>query len=250
MMPAVTAGSSEAVHDATRYDRVFFGGMGLLLAAIAVAGFAPTFYLRSWFGAPPTVGGATELTPLAQIHGAIFTAWMVLFTIQTSLIASRRVKVHRRLGIVGAVLAVMMIVVGWMTAISAARRGATPPGADPLAFLAVPLFDLALFAVFITAALLRRRDKEAHKRLMLLAYISIIAAGVARLPGILPYGPFAFFGIAYSVALVGVAYDQWSRGRIHRVYYWGIPLLIVLVPGRLMLSSTTAWRSFAEFVTR
>ena len=250
MMPAVTAGSSQAVHAATRYDRVFFGGMGVLLAAIAVAGFAPTFYLRSWFGAPPTVGGATELTPLAQIHGAIFTAWMVLFIVQTSLIASRRVKMHRRLGIGGAILAVMMIVVGWMTAISAARRGATPPGADPLAFLAVPLFDLALFAVFISAALVRRRDKEAHKRLMLLAYISIIAAGVARLPGILPYGPFAFFGIAYSVALVGVAYDQWSRGRIHRVYYWGIPLLIVLVPGRLMLSSTTAWRSFAEFVTR
>jgi len=250
MMPAVTAGSSEAVHVATRYDRVFFGGMGLLLAAIAVAGFAPTFYLRSWFGAPPTVGGATELTPLAQIHGAIFTAWMVLFIVQTSLIASRRVRMHRRLGIGGAVLAVMMIVVGWMTAISAARRGATPPGADPLVFLVVPLFDLALFAVFITAALVRRRDKEAHKRLMLLAYISIIAAGVARLPGILPYGPFVFFGIAYSVALVGVAYDQWSRGRIHRVYYWGIPLLIVLVPGRLMLSSTTAWRSFAEFVTR
>ena len=150
----------------------------------------------------------------------------------------------------GAVLAAAMIVVGWMTATAAAGRGAAPPGAEPLSFLVVPLFDLALFAVFITAALVRRRDKETHKRLMLLAYISIIAAGVARLPGILPYGPFAFFGIAYSLAFVGLAYDQWSRGRIHRVYYWAIPLLMISVPGRLMLSTTTAWRSFAEFVTR
>src|SRR5687767_5107095 len=157
MMPAATLGSKEAVHAATRYDRLFFGGMGVLLAAIAVAGFAPTFYLRSWFGAPPTVGGSTELTPLAQIHGAVFTAWMVLFIVQTSLIASRRVKVHRRLGIAGAVPAVMMVVVGWMTATAAAARGATPPGAEPLQFLAVPLFDLVLFAIFVGTALMRRR---------------------------------------------------------------------------------------------
>ena len=250
MIPAATLGSSKAVHAATRYDRVFYGGMGGLLAAIAVAGFAPTFYLRSWFGAPPTVSGATELTPLAQVHGAVFTAWMVLFTVQTSLIASRRVKVHRRLGIAGAVLAAMMIVVGWMTATAAARRGAAPPGAESLQFLVVPLVDLLLFGIFVTAAVLRRRDKETHKRLMLLAYISIIAAGVARLPGMLPYGPFAFFAIGYGLSFIGLAYDQWSRGRIHRVYYWAIPLLVISVPGRLMLSTTSAWRSFAEFVTR
>src|SRR5687768_4187851 len=250
MMPAATLGSSEAVHAATRYDRAFYGGMGVLLAAIAVAGFAPTFYLRSWFGAPPTVAGSTELTTLAQIHGAVFTAWMVLFTVQTSLIASRRVNVHRRLGVAGVVLAAIMIVVGYMTAIAAAGRGAAPPGAEPLSFLVVPLFDLVLFATFVTAAVLRRRDKETHKRLMLLAYISIVAAGVARLPGVLAYGPLMFFGIAYALALVGVAYDHWSRGRIHRVYYWGIPLLVISVPARLMLSTTEAWRSFAEFVTR
>ena len=250
MMPAATLGRPEAALAAHRYDRVFYGGMGVLLAAIAVAGFAPTFYLRGWFGAPPTVAGATELTPLALIHGGIFTAWMVLFIVQTSLIASRRIKVHRRLGVAGAVLAAIMIVAGYMTAIGAARRGASPPGVEPLPFLVVPLFDLVLFALFVTAAILRRRDKESHKRLMLLAYISIIAAGVARLPGVLPYGPFMFFGIAYALALVGVAYDLWSRGRIHRVYYWAVPLLVISVPGRLMLSSTGAWHSFAEFLTR
>lgn len=250
MIPAANVPASPAIRSVAAYDRVFYGSMGVLLAAIAVIGFAPTFYLRSWFGAPPTVAGATELTALARIHGAIFTAWMALFIAQTTLIASRRVAVHRRLGVAGAVLAAIMIVVGYMTAIGAARRGAAPPGAEPLSFLVVPLFDLVLFGVFVTAAVLRRRDKEAHKRLMLLAYISIIAAGAARLPGVLPYGPFVFFGIAYVFALIGAAYDQWSRGRIHRVYYWGIPLLIILVPGRLMLSTTSAWRSFAEFLTR
>lgn len=250
MMPAATRSGSDTVQAASRYDRLFYGSMGVLLAAIAVVGFAPTFYLRSWFGAPPTVSGTTVLGPLAQIHGAVFTAWMVLFIVQTSLIAARRVKLHRRLGIAGAVLAAAMVVAGYLTATGAARRGAAPPGADSLSFLAVPLFDLVLFTIFVGSALWRRRDKETHKRLMLLAYISIIGAGVARLPGLLPYGPFVFFGIAYGLSLLGLAYDQWSRGRVHRVYYWAIPLLLISVPVRLMLSSTTAWRSFAEFVTR
>lgn len=250
MIPAATLGHPEAVHAATRYDRVFYGGMGVLLAAIAFAGFAPTFYLRSWFGAPPTVSGTTELSTMAQIHGALFTAWMVLFTVQTSLIAARRVKVHRRLGLAGAVLAPLMIVFGWITATGAAARGATPPGAEPLQFLAVPLFDLLLFGIFVAAALLRRRDKESHKRLMLLAYISIIAAGVARLPGLLPLGPLVFFGIGYGLAFLGLAYDKWSRGVIHRVYYWGVPLLVLSVPARLFISTTAAWQSFAELVTR
>ena len=172
-----------------------------MLAAIAFAGFAPTFYLRSWFGAPPTVIGATELTTLAKIHGAVFTAWMVLFLVQTSLIASRRVAVHRRLGVAGVVLAAVMIVVGAMTSIAAARRGRRRREPIRCSSWWYRSIDLVLFATFVTAAVLRRRDKETHKRLMLLAYISIIAAGVARLPGVLPYGPLVFFGIATALAL-------------------------------------------------
>ena len=53
-----------------------------------------------------------------------------------------------------------------------------------------------------------------------------------------PYGPFVSFGIACGLSFIGLAYGQWSRGRIHRVYYWAIPLLLISVPGRLMLSTT------------
>ncbi len=114
---------------------------------------------------------------------------MLLFIVQTALVAGRRVAVHRRLGVAGAVLAAAMIVAGTFTAIATAARGSAPAGVDPLAFLVIPVFDMILFAIFVTAALALRRDKEAHKRLMLLAYISIIVAAVARLPGVLRGGP-------------------------------------------------------------
>jgi hypothetical protein len=48
---------------------------------------------------------------------------------------------------------------------------------------------MLMFSAFVVSALVKRRDKESHKRLMLLAYISIVVAAVARLPGMLNLGP-------------------------------------------------------------
>jgi hypothetical protein len=232
------------------YDRAFYSGIAIAMAAIVLIGFGPTYYLRAFFAAPVTVSGTTTLSPLAHLHGALFTGWVVLFIVQTALIASRRVKVHRRLGIAGAVLAAGMVVVGVSTAIASAARGAAPPGVDPLAFLAIPLFDMVLFPIFVGSALLHRRNKEAHKRLMLLAYISILVAAVARWPGVLPYGPLVFFGLTFIILLIAVGYDLASRRRVHPVYIWGGALLVASVPLRLAISGTSAWRGIAEFLTR
>ncbi len=232
------------------FDRVFYSGMAIAMALTVFIGFAPTYYLRAWFGARPTVTGATTLSPLAHLHGALFTGWVLLFIVQTALVASHRTAVHRRLGIAGGVLAAAMVVVGVRTAIAAAARGAAPPGVDPLAFLSIPLFDMVLFATFAGAALWHRHRREAHKRLMLLAYISIIAAAVARFPGLLPYGPLVFFGLAFIFLLIAVTYDVVSRRRIHPTYIWGGALLVVSVPVRLMISGTEMWRGIAEFLTR
>ena len=250
MIPTAAIPGSTSARAEAAYDRVFYGGMGVLLAAITLVGFGPTFYFRWWFGPTATVTGTTTLSPLTYFHGALFSAWVVLFIVQTSLIAARRVALHRRLGVAGAVLAALMVVVGLSTAFAAAGRGAAPPGIDSLTFLVVPVFDMLLFAAFVTAAVVRRRDKEAHKRLMLLGYLAIIPASTARLPGLLPYGPLLFFGLAYGLSFLGAGYDYWSRGRVSRVYWWGIPILLLSVPIRLALSTTGAWRSFAQFVTQ
>jgi hypothetical protein len=134
------------------YDRAFYGTLAFAMAAVVVAGFGPTFYFRPFFGAPITVSGTTTLSTLTIVHGLVFTAWVVLFPLQTTLIASRRVALHRRLGIGGAVLAAIMVVIGLRTALVGASRGAAPPGVDPLVFLAVPVFDMIAFAGFMTAA--------------------------------------------------------------------------------------------------
>jgi hypothetical protein len=248
MMPTAAMPAPRAATPAA-HDRKFYSGLAVLMALIVFVGFAPTFYLRTYFGGPVSVTGATSLTPLAQLHGFVFTAWVILFVIQTSLVASRRVAVHRRLGLAAIGLAALMTIVGVMTAIAAARRGSAPPGFEPLVFLVVPVFDIVLFVGFITMAVLRRGEKEAHKRLMLLAYVAIMPAAVARLPGMIALGP-AGFMIAFLPAVAGAVYDRWSRGRVSPVYWWGIALLYLSLPGRLAFANTPVWRAIAEYVMR
>ena len=245
---ATVAVSAPAAVSAAR-DRVFYSGMAIVMALTVFVGFAPTFYLRGHFGAPRTVSGAATLTPLVYLHGFVYSAWVLLFVAQTALVAARRVALHRRMGIAGGVLAVCMVVLGVLTAIYAAARGSAPPGIDPLAFMAIPLGDMVLFSLFVGLALRRRRDKESHKRLMVLAYTSIIVAAVARIPGLIALGPPGFFSLSLVFVVAGMMYDLRFRGRVHRVYWWGGALLAASVPIRLLISGTTAWHAFAALLT-
>lgn len=247
---ATAVAAKTVLRPQTTYDRVFYSSVAIAMALTVLVGFAPTYYLKLFGDAPMVTISKSPFTALVHLHGALFTGWVALFIVQTALIAKHRVAVHRRMGIAGGVLAAGMVLAGTATAISAAARGSSVPGVPPLVFLAVPLFDMVLFSSFVATALWMRTNKEAHKRLMLLAYVSLMAAPIARLPGLLPLGPFVFFGLAFVFVSAGVIYDFATRRRVHPAYLWGGALFVVSVPLRLMISGTAAWRAFAEFLTR
>lgn len=50
------------------------------------------------------------------------------------------------------------------------------------------------------------------------------------------------------MAAAGAIYDLASRGRMHRVYKWGVPLLFLSVPIRMLIMNTSARRAFARFL--
>lgn len=229
---------------AWRRDRLFFTGMAGAAAVVVFAGFAPTYYLKGAFG-------GRELAPLLHVHGLIFTSWIVLFIVQTALIASRRTPVHRRLGVAGGVLAAAMLVVGPMAAIDAARRGFTPPGGPPpLTFMIIPLGDILVFAVLVGTALYLRRQPQTHKRLMLLATLALLTPAIARLPGIAAAGPPAFWGLTDLFILACFVYDRVTRGRIHPAFKWGGAFVLVMQPIRLIVGGTLPWLAFAAWLTR
>ncbi len=229
-----------------RRDRFFYTGMAIAAAAILFAGFAHTYYLKGLFGRPP-------LRPLLHLHGFLFTCWFVLLLCQVTLVAAKRTDIHRRLGLVGAVLAPLMVVVGPIVAIHAARRGVQGQGMPPpLVFLAVPLFDILVFAILVAAGFYFRQQSQTHKRLMLLATIAILPPATARLPFafILANGPLAFFGLADLVLLACILYDVVTRRRLHPAYLWGGLLILASQPLRLLVGSTATWLAFAHWLTR
>jgi hypothetical protein len=222
-------------------DRIFYTAMAVAIAATVFAGFAPTYFLKGYFGSPP-------LSLLVHAHGLAFTSWLVLFFTQTVLIASRRVDLHRKLGVVGAVLAGILVILGVATAIGSVRANHTPPGLDPRSFLALPLFDILVFAILVGVGITFRKNPETHKRLMLLATIAMLDAAIARLPGLFALGPLAFFAVQDLFVIAGPVYDFASRRRINAAYWWGGLLILVSQPVRLLISQTPLWLAFGDWL--
>ena len=241
--------TASRLRDLARMDRAFHTAMAAALAAVVLVGFAPTFYLREQSLGP--------LPWLAIVHGVVFSAWMVAYVLQSALIATRRRDLHKTLGYGFTGLGVAMIVLGLKTALEAVRRGAgATPDLDPRAFMAIPVFDIVLFAGFLWGGYYWRRSAETHKRLMLLATIDVAGPAIARMaqhassPIFTENFPmWAFAGMMLLIA-VGCAYDVYSRRRVHPAYLWGAAILTASGPVRFAIGAMPAWISLVEALLR
>jgi hypothetical protein len=227
-----------------RRTRRFYVGMAIAITITVFAGFSRSYFLKSWYG-------TRELSGLLHIHGLIFTTWVLFFLAQTVLVATGRTYLHRRMGIGGAVLAVLVVIVGTVVAINRAKTGVSPiPGVSSLGFLAIPLFDMVVFAGLVGTALYFRRQLETHKRLMTLSMISLLAAPIARMNFLpLPPGPPTFFGLADLFIVAMLVFDLSTRGKVHPATIWGGLLIVASQPLRLMISGTAPWLAFAGWLT-
>jgi hypothetical protein len=247
--------------DVPRARRVsrYFLGMSLLLLAIVLIGFAPTFFLRPLFQVP-------AIPWYVYVHGSVMTAWFVLLVAQTGLVAAGRTDLHRRLGVWGAALAVAVVTVSLLLSLRLpvlvgpgipASTGGPPityPGSMQLMW--GNLGVILIFSGMVTTAVLMRRRPEVHKRLLLLASINMIGPAAARVLAIIARqsgasasAPEAFFQILVPVVLVVlalgpplslVAYDLLTRRRPHPATLWGILAIIVGVVFGNVMPATAA----------
>jgi hypothetical protein len=238
--------AATALPEVRRSEHRFFTGMAVGILVLALAGFARTYFLRPLLAAPTPALPA--LTPLIHLHGALFTGWVVLFLLQARLVAAKRIALHRRFGVAGGVLAAAMTVVGSATAIHGAVRGVAPFGMDPRRFLLVPLFAIGLFALFVGAGILARRDPQSHKRWMLLGTIAMLPPAIARWVLLLGLGPPVVFAVATLLLVPLVVWDWRTLHRLHPVTLWAGLVLVVSGPLRLALARTDGWLGIAEWL--
>jgi hypothetical protein len=220
--------------------RRFHTWISVAFLVTAFAAFAPSYYLKSITHAP-------ALRPLLHLHGAVFSAWLVLLFAQSTLVAAHRVDVHRRLGVAGALLAALMVPLGMTTAVDAARHGASKDGLDPLVFLIFPFGQMILFGVFVGAALWNRARPEFHRRFILVATACLMTPAIARFP-VIGEHPILCLVLSALFVVAGILHDWRSNHRVHRAYVMGCLALLVSGPLRFAAGHGAAWHSFARFL--
>jgi hypothetical protein len=228
-------------------DRWFYLAVAIASCLLVFAGFARSYFLRTFFG-------FHAMPAFFHLHGLVMSLWFVLFFVQVGLIATRHTQLHRGLGVVGMGLAAMMTLVTGMVVIRAAQRGFTPfpetvnwPG-----FLLFGLGVVLTFAALFSAAILLRRRSATHKRLMVLATVSIFGAAISRLPlRFIEEGTLWTSIAVWDVCvLLCVAVDTMRHRRLHPAFLWGGLWILISHPLSIWIGNTAAWSRIATWMLR
>lgn len=227
------------------------GAFYILLLAIAwlalFMGFVPGLLKVISASAPPP-------HPLLHLHVAVFGGWMILLTVQTLLIERASVQLHKRLGLIGALMIPLVVLMGVATAVIINQARFDAGATTRPAFIAVQLANMLVFGVAAGSALWLRKRPDWHKRLIWLASIELLGAGFGRWIGraLRPYFghsvPEFWFTLYLGVNLMLIlcmAYDLATRHRVHPVWLIGVPLVLLTQILASVLNASADWLPIA-----
>ena len=199
-----------------RYFRI----AALAIVPIVTAGFVPLYTLRLLQHDP-------FLTLLVQAHGLVMMSWIALFVVQTQMIPRGQLDLHRRLGAFGTALMVAILAISIPVLLNAATRKAGGAHGAPF-YLRLVAFDgvnLLLFACLAAWAVAMRLRSDYHKRLMLLATLSLLGPAFGRLTSY-AYGLRGDNDLAVLLLMLAclgacVAVEVVRRRRLHPAWVFG-----------------------------
>jgi hypothetical protein len=247
-MSSISTNAVDGIRQKSLVERWFFPGMAVVMIAVAVAGFAPSIVDPSRRLAP--------ISPLVAVHGILFLSWLILFLFQTMLIATRHVSLHRSMGIVAVVLLCVLVPLSYEVTVQMVRRGYDLSGdqmarTDPFFGSIFNFFAVIEFPLLAGTALVYRRRKEVHKRLLLFANIMLMVPAITHFFGHIGWlSPLAILGSLAFLMLSAVVGDYLATGRIHPLTVALAVVLFVLQPAQAIVGRTAAWHHFAAWLVR
>ena len=240
----------------------FFAVMSAVILLLVLSGFTPTLYFRPLFKPRPIPG-------YLFLHGIVLTSWFVWFCVQSMLVQSGRTALHRRLGVVGGVLAAIVPFAGLMATAGAVGRvvasGISLDGDASVLGIGVSgpvvrflsgvvwgnIASAVSFAILAWTGILLRRRIVTHKRLMLLATIAILGPALARLARLSIFGgEQGVFTPLVSLTLLAavIVHDIATMRKIHPATLLGVlfPLGLFFICTRI--GATDAGLAFVRWL--
>ena len=221
-------------------DSLFYLTASATFATLVFLAFAQKFYLGWAFKSP-------QLSMLLLVHGAVMTGWVLLFVLQITLVEMRKIRLHQRLGKIGAGWASLVVILGSVTTLHASARELrehTEMAPLQLTITGLELTEMLLFASFVASAVWLRRRGDYHKRLMLLTLLCMLPSVLPRLPlGLFQSLPSILFGVYAGLALC-VGIDVLRHRRLHPAFAAGGALFALTLLLAFFGAQTSAWHDF------
>jgi hypothetical protein len=242
-------------------DRWIYVFTAAFFIAIVLAGFIPSSISKI---AAVQAGERPPFPLIMHLHAVLMGSFLLLLLAQTSLVATGRCAAHMKLGLASLVLAPALVVVGFMLAVgnyqAVASLAETGPAEvrERFAELGLWLDNILLlqirigilFPIFLTIALTARKTQPGlHKRMMILATASPLAAGIDRIPWLphtlpdSPLSPDLYTLLAISPML---AWDVIRNGSVHKAYWIWLGIALPFTIAVHTLWDTAGWHLFVR----
>ncbi|WP_428630272.1 hypothetical protein [Sphingopyxis sp.] len=221
----------------------FFSASALLIAALVVLSFPLSYFI-------PLATGSKSFSLLHHLHGLAFFAWVGLYVIQTRLVRSGHIRLHRELGLAGVALAGAIVPLGLWMAVSAAASRQAMGIARPFEFSLYNLIDIMVFSfAFGWAIYEASRRIEWHRRLMFVALLNLFGPAFSRwmlkLPLPFPWVDMSPNLLADAMLIALALHDRRQRGRVHAVTTGAALVLIPFHMVEPLIARSTVWNNLA-----
>lgn len=200
-----------------RRSGLYFPLGGSFLFLLAIVGFSDNLFTD--------IGQPSNSDPKSIIHGVFALAWFTLIAVQPWLVTTGNVARHRKLGTLGAIAAVgLVLTTAYLQYLNAVRN-------DGLTGLALVNSILAGgFALCVALAIANRHRPHHHKSLMMIGTFLILEPLVSRAAGHLGLSPMLTVPLVWLGLFVSlIVHDRVMLGRFTKLPFAGLAFLIAVV---------------------
>ncbi len=214
-------------------ESFFYYFSGTLLITVIIA-FGANIFFKNYH--------LTSSLALIITHGLAMLLWYILLFWQTRLIQTNNIGIHKKLGMMSIGLALIIIISGIMVAIINYQD-------EGEALTIMGNFSGMLnFLILYTFSIVNRFKSDSHKRLMILAGITMLSPALVRILRLFEINDFVTLPFWLLFMVVLPVYDFKKLKRIHKATLLGTGLILLTLVINIAVGMSKTWENLMNSI--